>query len=191
MNSPNEAEVLKRCEAFLREITAEDIANLTEFAQARLAALGLPPCSGEDVVQRAFESILRGLETDRGGRRPRPVDVASSEAFANYLRGAVSSKAEAMTRRREWRHEPYEANEGTVETGEARTPAMDAELADLAQEFFCRLRQRAPSRLMETIDAWEGVYLDSDRIPAVRGQRRHVGEVRDLAQSVMLELGAF
>jgi DNA-directed RNA polymerase specialized sigma24 family protein len=187
---PNNAEVLRLCEALLQQITEQDIANLTEFAECRLVALGLSPASAEDVVQRAFESILRGLESDQGGRRPRLVDVVNKEAFLNYLRGAVSSKAEAATRRRELRHvhEPYEESLGESGSGAADSPVMAAEFGDLAQELFARLRQRAPARLKETIDAWESVYWDTDRIPTVNGQRRQAGEVRQLAQSVMLEL---
>jgi hypothetical protein len=188
----NAEEVLQRCESYLNEITRQDIDNLTEFAECRLASLGLSPCSGEDIVQRAFQSVLRGLEMDQGGRRPRPVDVENKDSFLNYLRGAVSSKAEAATRRRELRHvhESYEESQGELDGGETHTPAQDAELADLSQELFERLRERAPARLHETIDAWEAVCLHSDRIPTVNGRRRHAGEVRQLAQSVLLELVA-
>ncbi len=190
MKTPNVAEVLALGEALLRQTTEEDIAKLTKFAESRLIALGLSPGSGEDVVQRAFESILRGLETDQEGRRPRLKDVQSKEAFANYLRGAVASKAEAMTRRRESRrdHETYGDNSVELAGNSNDSPAHEVEIADLAAQLFLRRRQGAPAKLIETIEAWQSVYPYTDRIPAVRGQRKLVGEVRCLAQQVLREL---
>jgi hypothetical protein len=42
--------------------------------------------------------------------------------------------------------------------------------------------------LLPTINAWEAVFLSSDRIPA-RGHRKYVREVKNLAQEVLSELG--
>jgi len=66
--------------------------------------------------------------------------------------------------------------------------AKDAEWHDLRDQLFPRLRARAPKRLLPTIDAWEPVFTQSDRIPAP-GQRSYVREVRDLAKEVLSEIG--
>jgi hypothetical protein len=178
------------CEIRLGELLPVDITNLTEFAERRLAAAGLNPASGEDVTQRALAAILRGLETDQGGRVPRLMDIESKSAFLNYIRGAISSISDAMRRKRQFRtqHEPWSDNLGLSADRTARTPAKLAEMADLKDQLFPRLRARAPKRLQRTIDAWESVFTESDRIPAP-GHRRYVGEVKALAQEIVTELG--
>ena len=60
-------------------------------------------------------------------------------------------------------------------------------MTDLREQLFPRLRACAPWRLKPTIDAWETVFTESDRIPAP-GHRRYVREVRGLAQEIILEL---
>lgn len=189
MKRPVSPEVRSACEARLAEITDADTVALTEFAECRLVAVGAPPSHGEDIVQRAFHAVLMGLETDQPGRRPRPSDVGEKAAFLNYMRGAVSSLVYALTRKFSFRQEVGEWDDNTLPPGETTSALTVAlEMRDLRAELFPRLRARAPSRLIATIDAWESEFLHSDRIPA-RGHRKHVGEVKDLARGVLSELG--
>ncbi len=190
MKTPFRVECRARCEVRLNELSPADITNLTEFAERRLAAKGLNPSAGEDVTQRALVAILQGLESDRGGRKPRLVDLDNKDSFLNFVRGAISSVVEAMGRKWQFRsdHVPWE--DGIARTGEATalSPSRIAELSDLRDQLFPRLRARAPRRLMRTIDAWEEVFTESDRIPAPV-HRRYVTEVKGLAQEVITELG--
>ena len=64
MKSPKQSELAARCEARLREFTAADSADLTEFAECRLIVHGISPCNGEDVTQRALQLVLQGLEAE-------------------------------------------------------------------------------------------------------------------------------
>jgi hypothetical protein len=190
MKTPLSLECRACSEVRLSELSAADIANLNEFAERRLAATGLNPVSGEDVTQRALVAILQGLESDQGGRMPRLVDVENKGTFLNFVRGAISSIVEAMGRKLEFRsvHTPFEDGMPPPSARVAITPAESAELADLRDQLFPRLRARAPRRLKRTIDAWQSVFAESDRIP-VRGHRRYVGEVKGLAQEIISELG--
>jgi DNA-directed RNA polymerase specialized sigma24 family protein len=179
------------CETRLDEIAATDIATLTQFAECRLMALGCSPSSGEDLAQRAFLAVIQGLETDRGGRRPRLVDVESKDAFTNYLRGVVASMVEAMTRKQEFRSEHVPLDDELLESAVpdgGRSPAEQAELSDLAEQLFPRLLARAPHRLVGSIQEWESIFSESDRIPA-HGHPRNPGEVKELARQVVTELG--
>lgn len=190
MKAPLSLECRARCEVRLSELSQPDIANLTEFAARRLTAFGLSQLAAEDVAQRALVAVLQGLESDRGGRTPRPVDVEEKNAFLNYLRGAISSIVEAMGRKREFRTEHDQWEDGLSPAADRSTlsPAKIAEMTDLREQLFPRLRARAPWRLKRTIDAWETVFTESDRIPAP-GHRRYVREVRNLAQVIISELG--
>jgi len=178
------------CEVRLGELTEKDIANLTEFARHRLAAQGLTGSAADDATQRALVAILRGLESDQGGRMPRPVDVENKNMFLNYVRGAISSVSEAMGRHEKVRskHQPELEALTPSQDESVLTPDTKAELCDLQDQLFPRLRAQAPRRLQPTIDAWEAVFLESDRIPA-RGHRKYVGEVRHLAKRIVAELG--
>ena len=73
-------------------------------------------------------------------------------------------------------------------TGSTLLPSRNAELSDLRDQLFSRLRERAPRRLRGTIAAWEAVFSESDRIPA-KVSRRYVSEVKVLAQEIITELG--
>ena len=66
--------------------------------------------------------------------------------------------------------------------------AKEAELNDLRDQLIPRIRARAPKRLLPTIEAWEAVFTQSDRIPAP-SQRSYVQEIRNLAKEVLLEIG--
>lgn len=190
MNHPQLPGSVRLCELRLGEITRADTASLTEFAECRLAALGGSPSGAADVAQRAFLVVLKGLEMDQGGRKPRLVDVQDKPAFMNYLRGVVSSIAEAMTRRRRLivKQKQWDDNQPCPERS-GESPSQGAEMSDLEHKLFERLRERAPQRLMPTIDQWETIFRHSDRIPAVCGRRKYVSEVRHLAREILSELG--
>jgi hypothetical protein len=190
MKTPFSVECRARCEVRLSELSPADIANLTEFAERSLKAKGLNPSAGEDVTQRALVAILRGLESDQGGRMPRLVNLENKETFLNFVRGAVSSIAYAMGRSPQSRtdYEPWQDSLAVVNAEDPLTPAKDAELSDLRDQLFLRLRARAPRCLTRTIDAWEPVFTESDRIPSP-GHRVHVVEVKRLAQEIITELG--
>ncbi len=190
MKTPLSLESRALCEVRLSELTHRDITNLTEFAEHRLAANGLTPLAAEDVTQQGLAAILRGLESDQGGRVPRLVDLQDKNTFLNYVRGAISSVSEAMGRKHKLRNEyrPWRDNLAAEPDASMRTPAENAELSDLQDQLFPRLRAQAPKRLTRTINAWEPVFKESDRIPA-RGHRKYVREVKDLAQQIVTELG--
>jgi len=190
MKTPSTVESRALCAVRLGELSQVDINNLTEFAERRLAAQGQNPTAGEDVTQRALAAILRGLESDQGGRVPRLVDLTNKDTFLNYVRGAISSIMEAMGRKRRFRaiHEPWQDGVAASSDEAALAPSRNAEFSDLRDQFFRRLRARAPQRLSRTINAWEPVFTESDRIPA-KGNRHHVAEVKDLAQEIVSELG--
>ncbi len=177
------------CETRLAEITEADIKALTQFAEVRLVANGAPPSYGEDVTQRAFEVVLRGLNTDRGGRRPRPVDISDKLSFLNYMRGVIASGVYRLIRGRGLQIEPDPSDCDSASADlAAQSPAELAELKDLEAELFPRLRARAPHGLMPTIEAWQSVFLESDRIPRLP-RRSYIREVRELTKEVLIEIG--
>ena len=192
MNPPSNGEVRAGCEARLSELEQTDIANLTQFAEYRLANAGLPPSAGEDVTQCALLAMLRGLESDQGGRLPRLENTQTKEAFLNWLRGAICSIIEAMGRKKQFRN-PHAAWDDNVGTGNSDhrmpSPSEQAEVHDLAIQLFDRLRERTPKRLHPTIAAWEHVFDQSDRIPDVKGRRKYVHQIRYLARDIVSELG--
>ena len=165
MKAPLSLDSSARCEVRLNELSPADIANLTGFAERRLAVMGLSPSAGEDATQRALVAILQGLESDQGGRTPRLVDLENKSTFLNFVRGAISSIIEAMGRKRQFRakHTPWEDGMPPAADRVSLTPAQNAELSDLRGQLFPRLRARAPRRLKRTIDAWEAVFSESDR----------------------------
>jgi hypothetical protein len=146
--------------------------------------------AGEDATQRALGAILQGMETDRGGRVPRPMDLENKTSFLNFARGAISSIISIMAHKRQFRceHKPWGDEKIAAEDPSMLSPSRNAELSDLKDQLFRRLRTQAPRRLWRTIEAWEAVFTESDRIPA-RGHRRYVSEVRSLAQTIVKELG--
>jgi hypothetical protein len=191
MKTPYQPELKALCEARLREFTRADSADLTEFAECRLIVRGASPCIGEDVTQRALQQVLQGLETDQGGRRPRLVDLEDKPAFLNYLRGAISSLVYGMTHKSGFGADCEMRGDGedpAVCVDDGGVCAKGPELNDLRVQLFARLRERAPKRLLPTIDAWESVFEHSDRIPAP-GQRSYVREVRNLTKEVLSEIG--
>jgi hypothetical protein len=159
--------------------------NLIAYAWVRLYRMRVAATNARDVVQCAFERILLGMATD-AGRKPRTEDVATLGAFTNYTRGIISSLVEALSRRE--RVQPIDDGREPAEAATV-TPALAAEINDLKETLFKQLRQRAPRRLLPTIRAWEEVFADADRIPAVNGSRKHAHEVRRLARRIVVELG--
>jgi hypothetical protein len=185
-------QIRRRTRYLLSNISKADTTELLTFARSRLKALCVPLSSDEDVVQRAIESIMRGLVPGHGGRKPRAEDVTDHATFMTYLRGVVASKAEAEKR---WDCRqplvPYDDQRENQDIPESLAPDEEASLADYGRQLFARMRERAPTRLMETIAAFERAFPHTDRIPSVRGQRRYVVEVRHLAQEVTLEIGIY
>ena len=189
MNQSFNRELAALCHIRLAEITDADSAALTQFAKCRLMAVGIASSYGEDVAQRAFQAVLEGLEIRRHGRRPRLLDIESKAAFQNYMRGVISSTIGVMMRKRGFRSEHLQWDDNIHPRAPGgRASACELEMRDLREQLFIRLRARAPRRLLRTIDAWESVFLYSDRIPA-RGHRIYVSEVRNLAKEVIRELG--
>jgi hypothetical protein len=92
-----------------------------------------------------------------------------------------------MTRTRGFRTTQQWDDSGPLPEAGRPSPSNEAALWDLG-ELFRRLRARAPRRLLPTINAWEAVFLSSDRIPAW-GYHKYVREVKKLAQEVLSELG--
>jgi len=99
MKTPFSLECSARCEVRLNELSPADIANLAEFAKRRLRNKRPISSVGDDVAQLALVAILRGLESDQGGRMPRLVDVENKGTFLNFVRGAISSVIEATERK--------------------------------------------------------------------------------------------
>jgi len=187
----SEMETRLCCEQHLAGITNEDLHTLGLFAESRLLSLGLSASLAEDMVGKALAAVVSGTEPARGGRKPRPEDVANKEAFLNYLRGAISSVVEAGTRRQ--RYISVSLNEpGKTEPAlTSRTaPETDVEIRDYAFELFSRLRTRAPSHLQPTLEEWEATFAWADRVPS-SSSRKHAYELRKLAREVVAEIGCF
>lgn len=157
--NPSTRETRLSCEQLLAELTSEDIHNLRCFAEGRLLHLGLSAGLAEDAVGKALTSVISGTEAGRGGRKPRPEDVANKAAFLNYLRGVISSAVEAGTRRQRYTMVPLDPP-GKGEAALASRPASETEVEvrDYAFELFSRLRTRAPSHLQPTLEAWEATF---------------------------------
>ena len=189
MKSPYSPELSRLCELRLNEITDADCASLEEFAECRLVPMRISPSYGQDVTQLAFQQVLQGLETDQGGRKPRLEDLFSKPAFLNYLRGVISSIIHGMTTKGGFRtaHKPWD-DEMLTPDGGGVSPAMDAELNDLRDQLFRRLRAHAPRRWLRSIDEWESVFAYCDRIPS-KGHRKYAGEIKRQARKVISDLG--
>lgn len=199
MNSPLKPDVKQKCEARLNELSKEDLLNLTDFAGFRLLGVGRSSDGGEDLAQSALLAVVKGLELDKLGRRPRPEDIANKQLFIKYLKGVIISLLQNQTKTREikayHRHTPVadasgldEFEGGIILAAETPTASQQAEWNDRQNQLFSRLRARAPQRLWRTIDAWEDVFQDSDRIP-VKSFRKYVVELRNLAREVFKEMG--
>ena len=166
-------------------ITPEMLRRLTDFAYCRLIANELPTSFAEDLPQVAVHSLLNN------NRNPRPEDLATDEAFENYLRGIISSKAEAMRHRTKFEplpefEKPELHKDLAISTDD---PASNVAEAELKAILFRELRKWASPRHLPTIAEWEKVYDHSDRIPAIKGRRKYVFEIRHQAQKILLDFG--
>lgn len=159
---------------------------MIHFAERRLAHFGLDTQNGSDLFQQSIYAILQGI-TGSGGRNPNTADLANRAAFQNYLRGVINSIAEgwARTFRREGKNTcSFDLiTDGFADSANTRE---NVEFTDLKTQLFTRLRERAPARLLPTIDAWE--KMPDGRIPRVTS-RKHVCSVRQLAKQIVIELG--
>jgi hypothetical protein len=187
----------KRCERLLHEFanSRAELEDLRNYAELRLTRLFLPPTLGEEIVQRAFLRVLQGLESGREGRRPRPQDLLTPATFKKYMHSVIYSLIEAVARSHEVRlvHVPIaEAGLGECSGGviiaSTSSTVDEVHLQDLKRALFERLRERTPRYLQTTIEAWEQVFLSSDRIPSP-GPRRYATEVREVAAKIVRELG--
>lgn len=114
---------------------------------------------------------------------------SKAQTFANYLRGAICSIVDAMSRRRDCRNsEPFREDRPPGRDRVRPSPAAEAEISNIREELFVRLRSQAPPRLRPTIDAWEAEWPHSDRVPNVNGQRKYAHEVRKIARSILHDL---
>lgn len=198
MNPPLTEEARRKAQARLSEIGEAEIAALTEFAECRLMRLGRSSDAGRDIVQSAFLAVVLGLESEQAGRRPRDEDIIDKTTFEKYLRSVILSLVQCQTKTRHIKayhaHYPIadgadedETDRGIVLASPGPTAAERTAWNDLQCQFFSTLRSRAPQRLQRTIDAWERVCEDSDRIPA-DSFRKYVVELRGLAQQVIREI---
>jgi len=189
MKSQYSPELSRLCEIRLNEITKADYASLEEFAECRFVTLRVSPSYAEEVTQGAFQQVLQGLETDQGGRKPRLEDLFSKPAFLNYLRGVITSIIYGMVTKCGFRmaHKAWH-DEILTPGGGGVSPAKDAELNDLRDQLFRRLRAHAPRRWLRSIDEWESVFAYCDRIPS-KGHRKYAGEIKRQARKVISDLG--
>jgi hypothetical protein len=173
-------EILTRAEQLMSEISKENLAGLTDFARKRLVMVGLPYHLDEDIAQTAICDVLNG------SRHPRAQDVQSIESFENYLRGIINSIVNKMRRKLtfEAQQEP-----NIPEPSSIASPDFEAIQADLKSKLFPLLKQRMAPRHMPTIEAWEAVFEYTDRIPVIKGRRKYVAEIREVAQQIVQEMG--
>jgi hypothetical protein len=184
----------------LDHLTRLDLAALRIFAEHRLARVGLDPNLGADIVQDALCAVLRGLNSAKVGRHPRPSDLEDKAAFVNYLRGVINSLV-AVERRKDvhkFNHcqldgqEPRLSDDGRYPRKEIEGPVCvenDVDWRDLQNVFFSELRKRACPRLEAIISDWETVWRWSNRIPVPIPKRRLRKDIRLLARDVLDEIG--
>lgn len=176
------------CRELLQRLTLADLAALARFADYRLTRVGLGALAGEDFVQDALLTVLRGTSCASRGRHPRSADLADAGSFLKYLKGVIGSLVEAQ--RRQYRHEcPHEPidDEGNADLAAlllTTNADSDATLRDWSDQFFKGLAKRAPGRLHDLIRAWERQWQQTNKIPLNGHHRRHRAELRQLAAHV-------
>jgi len=179
----------------LHQLTAADLNRLAGFAERRLGWLPRSRFSGEDAVQKALLSLIRGTRNGNSGRRPKMEHVRTKGAFLHYIRSATNSVIEGTRRNREllFIHESIhrtwdgEEEQTTVVLAAGTEPDADASLVDLKREFFLRLHRKAPPKLLPDIDEWEKSFFWADHVPYHR-VRDHSRQVRVLAKRVLKDL---
>jgi hypothetical protein len=177
---------IRDCGFWLDRLTTENLTHLGCFAGSRLIRFGLSTEFKEDLTFKALAAVVRGTSGTGHGRRPRPQDLENTEAFLNFLRGAVASTVEAFARRAEHGHE-HTPLDGLVGITLPAGTDPDHVMADLKTQLFERLRARAPARLAPTIRVWEAEFLWSDRVPSYPNSH-HARAVRQLAKEIIFEL---
>ena len=168
--------------SFLNALTADERNHLVFFAQQRLAFFGLPTDLSDDLYQQSTVGVISGT------RHPRAQDLASQDAFLNYMRGVINSVAEGWSRKECSVTKEYRSNHCSLDVIQDMVAKPEADpqgFKDLRETLFRRLRAEAPARLLPTIDAWE--QCPDDRIPCITN-RKHVYLVRQLAQKIAREL---
>jgi hypothetical protein len=183
------------CLRLIDMLTRVDLADLAKFASFRLAKVGLIRLAGEDVVQDALLAVVRGAGAHSKGRHPRPVDVANSANFIDYLKGVIGSLVEAERRSRKHQcvHEPFEegfmaGEHFAMQARPAGSPLAELEFCDLRQQLFHRLEERVPHHLRGLVLVWREQWDFCDRIPLLGRHRRCRAELRQLAAQVLKEL---
>jgi len=158
----------------------------------------LDPGLGEDIVQDAFEAVLQGLVTERGGRHPRGSDVEDPKAFINYLGGVINSLVsyERAKRRYNFDHDsidipPIDDCEAQL-TFDIQSPdcvEQEAGWNDLQEVFFTLLQSRATPQIRPILHHWELEWRWSPQIPVPIPKRRFRRTIRCLAKEALRELG--
>jgi hypothetical protein len=175
MITPLTEEIRAAGKARLDELDGRDITTLTQFAEFKLVAVGLPASFGEDLAAQSL--------------RPRLEDLENKQSLLNWLRGVIASLVESMSSQRQYRAEHLAWDEALGVEQTEPTPAQAAEASDLQRALFLRLRERSPQMHQSTIDAWEQVFTATAYVPDVNGRRKYVHMVRKLAREVVTELG--
>jgi DNA-directed RNA polymerase specialized sigma24 family protein len=163
----------------LQSITREMLDRLNRFSLGRLIALHLPELFAEDLPQEAIKAILRKR------RKPKPKNLATPDAWEDYLRSIISSKAEAMTRR--IRFDPLPENDA-LPSPSAPNPVQQAHQSDLKETFFKLLKRQVAPSDQPTVARWEETFEHTDRIPVLNGRRKSTWRVRNHARKVVAKL---
>jgi len=177
---------VQTCANRLSCVSKEELKHLRGFAKDCLERFRLPTTFTDDLTSKAIAAVVQGLSDSGRGRRPRPDNLATHDAFLNFLRGAVASTVEGFARG-EYRH-PKVAVDVVSLASHRSWPDLDIYLVDLRNELFARLRQQVPHSCQQTLDAWEESFFWSDQIPRVPSPN-HSRVVRLLAREILDELG--
>jgi hypothetical protein len=163
----------------LQSITREMLDRLNHFSLGRLIALYLPELFIEDLPQAAIRDILRKK------RKPKAKNLASAEAWEDYLRSIINSKAEAMARRIRFEALP---EDDTLSSPSAPNPVEEVNQADLKKTFFKLLKKTVAPSDQSTVEKWEETFEHTDRIPVLNGKRKSTWRVRNHARKVVVKL---
>ncbi len=139
----------------------------------------LPQLFMEVLPQASIEDLLAGR------RRPRLEDLSDQDAFEDYLRGIISSKAEARSRQVRCEARP---EQDTIASSDSPCPSHSAHQADLKAAFFTLLRKKTALRDQATVADWEDTFEDTDSAPVFEGDRKSTRRVRRAARRVVREL---
>jgi hypothetical protein len=163
----------------LHAVTREMLDRLSRFSLGRLIALKLPELFADDLPQEAIKDILQGR------RKPEAENLATLEAWEDYLRSIINSKTSAMARR--IRFDPLPEND-TLPSSSAPNPVQEANQSDLKETFFKLLKQRVAPTDRPTVARWEETFEHTDRIPVLNGKRKSTWRVRNHARKVVGKL---